>query len=153
MRRDNDDRSQNKSLHARPPIIEIITRVYWVTEMRQLFAAVLLSLTASGAWASDKGDAGYITNNELYDTCKSPMGDYPCIMFILGVMQGMDAQAYLDKVTDQCIPLSNNTNGDIKNIVTGYLAANKNGPVEPAATSIIHALGTSECKAKLLPLR
>lgn len=117
--------------------------------MKQSFLAIVLALSSATGWANE--NLGYLTSGQLYETCRKPVGEYACTMFILGVFQGMDAQAYLSKAEEQCIPLSDMTNGDLKNIVTGHLAANKQHGAEPAATAVILALGSDECKAKLMP--
>lgn len=121
--------------------------------MKHILAGSLLAATCLGTQAGETKDLGYFTSGSLYNICSEPIKESDCIMFIIGTLQGMDAQAYLDQSQDQCIPLDDKTNGDLKNIVTGYLAANKQLAAEPAATSVILALGTDECKAKLMPPR
>ncbi len=116
--------------------------------MKQILAGAALAAACCGAQAeTEKPD--YFTSGDLYKTCSESIRESSCIMFILGTFQGMGLQASLDKSQANCIPLDYGTDMDLKNIVAGYLAANKHLANEPAATSVIRALGTDECKARL----
>ena len=71
-------------------------------------------------------------------------------MFLAGTLQGMGVQAYMNNTQDDCIPLENRSINDVKNIVVGYLAQNKELFPYPAASSVVLALGTDDCKTKLM---
>lgn len=116
--------------------------------MKQLFAAILLALVGPGAWAASSGfDSG-----GLYKLCSNPLDNKACTAFIMGVAQGIDVKAWMDK-TAECLPETESTNEDMAHIVTGYLAAHKEQFSMPAASAVILALGSKECAAKLVPQR
>lgn len=116
--------------------------------MKQILAGIVLTLATGPAWAASSSfDSG-----GLYKLCSNPLDNKACTAFIMGVAQGIDVKAWMDK-TEECLPETNSTNEDMAHIVAGYLAAHKEQFSMPAASAVILALGTKECAAKLAPPR
>ena len=121
--------------------------------MKRFLAGGLLAAACFGAQAeAEKPD--YFTSQQLYDICSKPVSYNACTYIILGIFQGMEIQGAIDGRDEDCIAFDGQTtNGDYQNIIVGYLASNKNMLQTPAATSVVMAVGTAECKAKLELLR
>jgi len=125
--------------------------------MKRFLAGGLLAAACFGAQAetekpeTEKPD--YFTSQQLYDICSKPGGYNACTYIILGIFQGIDLRGFIDGSDEDCLAYNiADTNDDLKNVIIGYLAANKNIRHTPAATSVVMAVGTEECKAKLGPL-
>lgn len=121
--------------------------------MKQLLVGGLLAAACFGAQAeAEKPD--YFTSQQLYNICSQPISHDACAFIILGIFQGIDIRGAIDGRDEDCIAFDGKTtNRDYLNMIVGYLASNKNMLQTPAATSVVMAVGTAECKSKLELLR
>ena len=122
--------------------------------MKQLLAGIILALAVGPTWAQGTEKPDYFTSGQLYDICNKPAGMNTCTFIISGIMQGIDIRGIIDGKDEDCLAYSaGETTGDLQNIIVGFLAANKSMHQTPAATSVVMAIGSPACKAKLAPPR